>query len=526
MPTFIPDKLKTPGDFPSVDANDNQIRGFGFFDSASTRDTLAEPFRCKGYLAFMRDSDQFKQYNSSDLREESWASDANWDLLEGTTTDTYWSADGDGTGIYYSGQVVVGASTYSGDEKLYVNGTAKVTTSLETPVIKTSSGLDIIINTDETSTDSDDFVVKYGVVGSGGTIRTALDISPYVSTPNIAFGNISDDFKLDHYSSSFSEFRTLSGSATDTGFKFTDAAGGDGSFLMRMKTDASYFEMKDGGRDLTVTPHFYKIKSTVEATADVTHPVEMLMPSAATGDWTFNHLGNKNFVFNTNTGSSEKLITKFHAAGNGVVSIGTANYYNEYNGIQYPLYNPHLQPRLFIVNDGTSNVGIRVQSGDTTLLEPGGFLGQPRYFTDMRDDGFYISRVSTGPRYDGDAAEGEEWDNTQGNPSAAIGIKRGPGNGNALALFARTNLYFYSNGTSSAFEVTGDPNSLQRDLKVWSPDGTQAFTLKVRDDDYGNGNISLTADNIGEFLVAYGTENRVTSGSQILSSLVRGAGSF
>ena len=524
MPTFIPDKLKTPGDFPSVDANDNQIRGFGFFDSASTRDTLAEPFRCKGYLAFMRDSDQFKQYNSSDLREESWASDANWDLLEGTTTDTYWSADGDGTGIYYSGQVVVGASTYSGDEKLYVNGTAKVTTSLETPVIKTSSGLDIIINTDETSTDSDDFVVKYGVVGSGGTIRTALDISPYVSTPNIAFGNISDDFKLDHYSSSFSEFRTLSGSATDTGFKFTDAAGGDGSFLMRMKTDASYFEMKDGGRDLTVTPHFYKIKSTVEATADVTHPVEMLMPSAATGDWTFNHLGNKNFVFNTNTGSSEKLITKFHAAGNGVVSIGTANYYNEYNGIQYPseYYSATLQPRLFIVNDGVSGVGIRVQSGDVTLGAEG-LRTQPRYFTDMRDDGFYISRSTTGPAYDDSegAVEGEEWVDT-GHPSAAIGMKR-DGVGNSLQIFARNDLFFTSGPYEEAFSVIGDPNAQVRDLVVASPLVDNRFRVKVYNDAINNGNVVFNSENIGDFLIAKGNENRVTSGKQILSSTIRGA---
>lgn len=524
MPTFIPDKLKTPGDFPSVDANDNQIRGFGFFDSASTRDTLAEPFRCEGYLAFMRDSDQFKQYNSSDLTEGAWTSDANWDLLEGTTTDTYWSADGDGSGIYYSGQVVVGASTYSGDEDFYVSGTAKVTTSLETPAIKTSSGLDIVINTDETDTASDDFVVKYGVVGSGGTIRNVLDISPYAPTPNIAFGNISDDFKLDHYSSSFSEFRTLSGNGNETGFKFTDAYGGDGSFLIRMKNDASYFEMKDGGRDLTVTPHFYKIKSTVEANSTVTHPVEMLMPSTATGDWTFNHLGNKNFVFNTNTGSSEKLITKFHAAGNGVVSIGTANYYNEYNGIQYPseYYSATLQPRLFIVNDGTSNVGVRVQSGDVTLGAEG-LRTQPRYFTDMRDDGFYISRTSTGPRYDDTAVEGEEWDNTEGNPSAAIGMRRGPSNGNSLALFARNDLYFFSNGTSSAFQVNGDPNADTRQIKLWSPDNTSHIQIYSYNSSFTTVGAKFSIPEIGEFLIVKSNEPRITSGPQILSSTIRGA---
>jgi hypothetical protein len=525
MPTFIPDKLKTPGDFPSVDANDNQIRGFGFFADNDARTELAEEFRCHGYLAFMKDSDQFKQYNSADLLDAAWRADANWDLLEGTTTDTYWSADIDGVGIYYSGQVVVGASTYDGDEKLYVNGTAKVTTSLETPVIKTSSGLDIIINTDETDTAGDDFVVKYGVVGSGGDERTALDISPYTTTPNIAFGNIFDDFKLDYFSSSFSEFRTLSANSSETGFKFTDAYGGDGSFLIRMKNDASYFEMKDGGRDLTVTPHFYKIKSTVEVSADVTHAVEMLMPDSATGDWTFNHLGNKDFVFNTNTSSpSTKLITKFHAAGNGVVSIGTANYYNEYNGIQYPTYSASLQPRLFIVNDGTSNVGVRVQSGDITLGTEGNRT-QGRYWTDMRDDGFYISRNSTGPAYDDsdDVVEGEEWaPSAAGQPSAAIGMKRN-GVGNSLQLFARNDLFFTSGSNDEAFSVIGDPNADVRDLVVASPLVDNRFRVKVYNDATNNGNIVFNSENIGNFLVASGNENRVTSGSQILSSLVRGA---
>jgi hypothetical protein len=183
----------------------------------------------------------------------------------------------------------------------------------------------------------------------------------------------------------------------------------------------------------------------------------MLMPSTATGDWTFNHLGNKNFVFNTNTGSLTKLITKFHAAGNGVVSIGTANYYNEYNGIQYPTYSASLQPRLFIVNDGTSNVGVRVQSGDTTLGTEEA-RSQGRYFTDITDDGFYISRTTSGPLYDETAAEGDEWDGSSASsPSAVIGIRRGALDGNSLELFARNDFLFKSN-SEEKMRITSNGN--------------------------------------------------------------------
>lgn len=309
MPIFIPDRIKTPGDFPSLDANDNQIRGFGFFDSAAVRNLLPAAFRCEGYLAFMKDTDQFKQYNVSATGDASWQDDSNWVLLEGQQTDTYWAADTDGTGIYYNNQVIVSASTYDGSEKFYVNGDARVNGSLkadtkvETPLIHTASGLDVVINTDETATASDDFVVKYRVVGSGGTERNAVDVSPYATTPSVAFGNISDEFKLDHYSPSFSEFRTASADPNSTGFKFTDAFGGDGVMLFRMKTDDSYLELSDGVRKITVVPQEYKIFSDVEADVNVTNGAEILLPDTATGDTHFKNIGNKNFLFSTNAGS-------------------------------------------------------------------------------------------------------------------------------------------------------------------------------------------------------------------------------
>ena len=525
MPTFIPDRLKTPGDFPSIDANDNQIRGFGFFADNTARTALAEDFRCEGYLAFMKDTDQFKQYNNSAVDNTTWSNDSNWVLLEGQQTDTFWAADADGAGIYFSNQVIVGASAHTGAENLFVNGSARVAGSLkadiklETPLIHTSSGLDIVLNTDESNTAGDDFILKYRALGSGGTERNALDISPYAATPSITFGNIVDDFKFDHFSSSFSEFRTFSGNANETGFKFTDFAGAEGVMLFRTKTNDSYLELSDGGRKITTAPHTYKVSSTVEGTAEVTHGVEMLMPSSVTGDWEFNHLGNKNFVFKTSTSGTPKLQAKFHSASNGVVSIGSANYYAEYNGLQPSTIQSALQPKLFIVNDPSSTVGIRVQSGNTSEVfsADGNLRTQPVLFTEVRDDGFYISRTTTGPRYNTSTSDFES-----GNISAVIGMRRGPGNGNSLALFARNNLYFFSNDTNS-FQVTGDPNAVQRDLKVFSPDGSQAFTLKVRNDDEGNGNISLTSDNIGEFLIARGSESLVEVADQRFISLNRGA---
>lgn len=504
MPIFIPDRLKTPGEFPSIDANDNQIRGFGFFADNNARTALSEDFRCQGYLAFMKNTLQFKQYESRFNTDEDWGNDANWSLLEGTTTDTYWSADSDGTGIYYSNQVIVGGSTYGGDEKLYVNGDAKISGYLVASEIQSESGIDFKIDTNASGGVSEDFAVKYN--NGSDTYRDAFIAKPFAATPNIAFGNIFDDFKLDHYSSSFSEFRTLSASINETGFKFTDFGGQDGVMLFRMRTDESYLELSDGGRKISTSPHTYKIFSTVEADATVTHSVEMLMPDSATGDWTFNHLGNKNYVFNTNTDSSSKLITKFHAQGNGVVSIGTANYYNEYNGIQYPTYSSNIQPRLFIVNDQGSSTGVRVQSGDTTLGTSAART-QPRFFTDMRDDGFYISRTTTGPVYDETAAEGEEWDGSgAGTPSASSGISRGDGFGNQMNIFARSGIDFKVNN-EDVFGVLGGGNESVSDnhgfyLSNHSESATTAtMSVYARPD----GTFDFSSSIIGKFLQVFST---------------------
>ena len=526
MPTFIPDRLKTPGNFPSIDANDNQIRGFGFFANATARTALDENFRCEGYLAFMKDTDQFKQYNNTVVDDSTWGNDSNWVLLEGTSTDTYWAADADGTGIYYSNQVIVGATTYSGTEKFYVSGDAKITgsvyadTLIQTPKIEAEDGLDIVIDTNEEADSGDDFRVQYKEEDTG-TIRTAFDISPYKSTATIEFGNTSDDFKIDTYSSSFSEFRTISSNIDETGFKFSDKASDTKSMLFRMKDDDSYLELKDGGRKITLSPHTYKISSSVEANANVLSGVEMLMPDSATGDWTFNHLANKDYVFNTNTSSDAKLITKFHAFGNGVVSIGTANHYNEYSGIQYTTVLNSLQPRLFIVNDGTSNVGVRVQSGNTSLGEEGART-QGRYFTDIRDDGFYISRVSAGPIYDAEADEGEEW--SGGNPDAATGIKRGDNNGNNMTVFARNNVDFSSNN-NTVFSVVGGADAGVGDNHkiVLQNHGGSTHTESIEILARPTGDFTFKHSNIGTFLNVYRGQNKVDSGGQILASSIRGA---
>jgi len=533
MPTFIPDRLKTPGDFPSVDANDNQIRGFGYFANNAARTALAEEFRCQGYLAFMKDSNQFKQYGSADL--SGWSTPGNWTLLEGTSTDTFWAADSDGAGIYRNGQVIVGATTISTSDNLHVVGGATVTGSLkaniklETPLIHSASGLNIVIDTDGTESAAENFQVKY--IEEGGTgERVAINASPYTSTRSVSFGNIQDEFKFDFFSTSYSNFRALSAAPETEGFKFSDYLGTDGEMLFRIKPDDTYLELSDGGRKITTAPHTYKLFSNVEDTADVTHGVEMLMPSSVTGDWEFNHLGNKNFVFKTSTSGAAKLQAKFHSAYNGVVSIGSANHYVEYNGLQPSTTQANRQPKLFIVNDAASTIGIRVQSGDTSAVS-GDFRLQPVLFTEVRDDGFYISRDTTGPRYNTSTS-----DFVDANPSAAIGMKRhgsSPGGrGNSLELFARNHLYFTSNSTPS-FNIVGDPNSTYRDLTLHSPGSNGAnsqFRIRIHNkvDNDGsananNGKLSFNLGSVGDFLVMRGNENILETAGQRLHSTQRGA---
>lgn len=523
MPTFIPDRLKTPGDFPSVDANDNQIRGFGYFANNAARTALAAEFRCQGYLAFMKDSNQFKQYGSADL--SGWGTPGNWTLLEGTSTDTFWAADSDGTGIYRNGQVIVGATTISTSDNLHVVGGATVTGSLkaniklETPLIHSASGLNIVMDTDGTESDTENFQVKY--IEQGGTgEKVAINASPYTSTRSVSFGNIHDEFKFDFFSTSYSNFRALSSAPETEGFKFSDYLGTDGEMLFRIKADDTYLELSDGGRKITTAPHTYKLFSNVEATSDVTHGVEMLMPSSVTGDWEFNHLGNKNFVFKTSTSGAAKLQAKFHSAHNGVVSIGSANHYVEYNGLQPATTLANLQPKLFIVNDSNSTIGIRVQSGDTSAVS-GNLRLQPVLFTEVRDDGFYISRDTTGPRYNTSTPAFEA-----GNPSAAIGMKRygaSPGSrGNSLELFARNSLYFTSNSTP-AFSVVGDPNADVRQLQLHSPDGNIRLDINIKNSDNDNGSVSFSHNIVGTFLKMRGNENILETAGQRLHSTQRGA---
>ena len=529
MPTFIPDRLKTPGDFPSVDANDNQIRGFGYFANNAARTALAAEFRCQGYLAFMKDTNQFKQYGSADL--SGWGTTGNWTLLEGTSTDTFWAADSDGTGIYRNGQVIVGSTTHSGAEVLHVTGAAKVdgalsATSLSTTSITSALNVHVVIDSANGNFPPSAFKVQYG-----STLKDAFMIEPFLAGgPSFTFGNGLLDFSYAFYKNS-GLVNILSGGGSTQGFTFSDALGTHNtSATIRLNEALADFDIVDSTRGLKLTPYTYKLSSAVAATADVTHGVEMLMPSSVTGDWEFNHLGNKNFVFKTSTSGTAKLQAKFHSAYNGAVSIGSANHYVEYNGLQPSTTQANLQPKLFIVNDAASTIGIRVQSGDTSAVS-GNLRLQPVLFTEVRDDGFYISRDTTGPRYNTSTSDFEA-----GNPSASIGMKRhgsSPGGrGNSLELFARNNLYFTSNSTSS-FSVVGDPNSTYRDLTLHSPgsnDANSQFRIRIHNkvDNDGsananNGKLSFNLGSVGDFLVMRGNENILEIAGQRLHSTQRGA---
>lgn len=530
MPTFIPDRLKTPGDFPSVDANDNQIRGFGYFANNAARTALADEFRCQGYLAFMKDTNQFKQYGSADL--SGWGTTGNWTLLEGTSTDTFWAADSDGTGIYRNGQVIVGSATYSGAEVLHVTGAAKVAgdlsaTSLSTTSITSALNVHVVIDSANGTFPPSAFKVQYG-----SSLVDAFMIEPFLTGgPSFTFGNALLDFSYAFYKNS-GLVNILSGGGSTQGFTFSDALSTHNtSATIRLNETLADFDIVDSTRVLKLTPYTYKLSSTVAATADVTHGVEMLMPSSVTGDWEFNHLGNKNFVFKTSTSGTAKLQAKFHSVYNGVVSIGSANHYVEYNGLQPSTTSANLQPKLFIVNDSSSAIGIRVQSGDTSVAS-GDLRLQPVLFTEVRDDGFYISRDTTGPRYNTSTS-----DFVSGLPIPVIGMRRhgsAPGGrGNSLELFARTNLYFISNSTP-AFDVLGDGNSTHRDLNLHSPNSSNGqnsqFRIRIHNktnldgtDNAEDGKLEFNLGSVGPFLVVRGSENVIETAGQRLHSTQRGA---
>lgn len=309
MPIYIPDRIKAPGDFPTLDANDNQIRGFGFFDDATERSALKSNLRCQGYLAFMKDTTQFKQYDSASEADVDWENDSNWVLIEGQQTDTYWALDSiGGSAIYYSNPVWIGSSLYAGSEQLYVNGDTKIsgaleaTTSVKTPIVQSDTSLVIGIDAPNGGVPPSLILEwKYG-------INRFFSASPYKSpAPDFVFGNQLKnwDFKFQTISANADVVHDVP-SGVNPGFQFkgsVDSVDVSGKFVANLTDGSPRFSFENDLRKIIFAPEGYKISTTVDADANVLNGVEILLPDPDTGDMHFKNIAQKNFLFSTNTGS-------------------------------------------------------------------------------------------------------------------------------------------------------------------------------------------------------------------------------
>lgn len=300
MPIFIPDKLKTPGDFPSLDANDNQVRGFGFFDDNADRSALDENFRCHGYLAFMKDTNQFKQYNYSiDVEDANWGNDSRWVLLEGQQQDTYWAQSGDA--IYYSNPVWIGASSYGGDEELFVSGEAYVSTSVQSPIFLSATSQQFRYNNSQVDHQS------WSVRNMDPNIGIVFSIADNPQGKKFLYGSSFHAFGHEYRSDGTAvNFNHAAPSGSTPGFEFTGQVGldvTDGKFSMDLTDTASVFSFESDARKIQFSPEDYKISTAVDADVNVLNGVEILLPDPATGDMHFKNVAQKNFLFSTNTGS-------------------------------------------------------------------------------------------------------------------------------------------------------------------------------------------------------------------------------
>ena len=371
MPIFIPDKLKTPGDFPSLDANDNQVRGFGFFDDNADRSALDENFRCHGYLAFMKDTNQFKQYNYSiDVEDANWGNDSRWVLLEGQQQDTYWAQSG--SAIYYSNPVWIGVSSYGGDEELFVSGEANISTSVQSPIFLSSASQQFRYNNSQLPNQS------WSVRNMDVNIGVIFSISDNPQGKRFLYGALTQDFVHEYRSDGTSvNFNQAVGSGDTPGFEFTgsvDSVSTDGKFSMDLTDTASVFSFESDARKIQFSPEDYKISTAVDADVNVLNGVEILLPDPATGDMHFKNVAQKNFLFSTNTGSGSPTeilemrndrvdsyvdlrvgVIEANATDRSVIVSGYSNAvigFNLHNSTAAPQFEANFGGRVRLVNRG------------------------------------------------------------------------------------------------------------------------------------------------------------------------------
>ena len=78
----FPDLLINPNpNAPSLDLSANQVRGLGFFNTTSDRDSLSVNVRVLGHLAVIKSSDEVYQYTGADTGNAAWTDTANWQLI-------------------------------------------------------------------------------------------------------------------------------------------------------------------------------------------------------------------------------------------------------------------------------------------------------------------------------------------------------------------------------------------------------------------------------------------------------------
>lgn len=133
MPGFAGKVFHNNPNRPIVDIPDNQVRGFGIFDSVASRNALDATIQTDGFVAVTDTADGYKAYM---FTGSSWSTEADWTEIGSSTTDTNitdnLTFDANATSVLAGHNFTIEST--SGNTLAYFNGTdARVGIGTSTP---------------------------------------------------------------------------------------------------------------------------------------------------------------------------------------------------------------------------------------------------------------------------------------------------------------------------------------------------------------------------------------------------------